>query len=169
MAEVLSAGQSTGPLYSFALCFDGADTAVAADHPDAVRISGRVIDGNGDAVRFPDALIEFALPDQFARSQANENGEYSVLVAKPTRVPVLGGHPQAPHLNVVVFIHPILEHFYTRVYFPDEEDANRTDPVLSLVDEARRARMIAEPVDGGLRFDIHLQGERESVFFRSPR
>ena len=58
---------------------------------------------------------------------------------------------------------------FTRVYFSDEADANAADPVLHLVDEARRATLIAErdETGGGVvyRFDIHMQGENETVFF----
>jgi protocatechuate 3,4-dioxygenase alpha subunit len=66
--------------------------------------------------------------------------------------------------------HPIsarglLRHQLTRIYFPDEADANAGDPVLSSLDEPDRARLVAERDDGGLRFDIHLQGDRETIFF----
>ena len=54
----------------------------------------------------------------------------------------------------------------TRIYFPDEADANAADPVLSGVDEGRRATLVAVPEpDGALRFDIRLQGDRQTVFF----
>ena len=57
----------------------------------------------------------------------------------------------------------------TRIYFPDEEQANAADPALaSIGDPARAAALVArqEPGDPGrLRFDIYLQGERETVFF----
>ena len=55
----------------------------------------------------------------------------------------------------------------TRMYFPDEQTANATDPVLrSIGESARRATLIAVPErEAQLRFDIHLQGDRETVFF----
>ena len=53
----------------------------------------------------------------------------------------------------------------TRIYFPDEEEANEADPVLSGLDEAARATLIAVAEDGGLRFDIRLQGPGETTFF----
>lgn len=57
----------------------------------------------------------------------------------------------------------------TRIYFPDEADANAADPVLvSLTDPGRAATLIAaaDPqVPGRLRFDINLQGDTETVFF----
>jgi protocatechuate 3,4-dioxygenase alpha subunit len=60
----------------------------------------------------------------------------------------------------------MLDRTITRIYFPDEEAANSSDPVLSEVDPRRRQTLIAVPDHGALRFDIHLQGEHETVFFR---
>jgi protocatechuate 3,4-dioxygenase alpha subunit len=53
----------------------------------------------------------------------------------------------------------------TRVYFPDEADANAADPLLTTIRDPRvRARLVAVAEDGGLRFDIRLQGEQETPF-----
>jgi len=61
-----------------------------------------------------------------------------------------------------------LLHNYTRIYL-DTEAANAGDPVLALVPPDRRATLIArrEPGNGNpvYRFDIHLQGDNETVFF----
>jgi len=46
-----------------------------------------------------------------------------------------------------------------------EERANAADPLLSSLEPERRATLIAAPEDGGYRFDIPLQGDRETVFF----
>ena len=54
----------------------------------------------------------------------------------------------------------------TRIYFPEEEAANAADPVLEMVPADRRSTLIALPGgDGLLRFDIYMQGDRETVFF----
>jgi protocatechuate 3,4-dioxygenase alpha subunit len=54
----------------------------------------------------------------------------------------------------------------TRIYFPDEEAANAADPVLSLLPEgAASDTLIAAKSEDGYRFDVHLQGENETVFF----
>ena len=53
----------------------------------------------------------------------------------------------------------------TRIYFPDERDANESDPVLFAVAPERRAALVAREEDGALRFDIRLQGDRETPFF----
>ena len=71
----------------------------------------------------------------------------------------------APHLLAYVFARGLLKHQLTRIYFPDEQDANAADPVLSSLAEPDRARLVAEQDDGVLRFDIHLQGDLETIFF----
>jgi protocatechuate 3,4-dioxygenase alpha subunit len=80
-------------------------------------------------------------------------------------VPAPDGEPQAPHLVVLVFARGLLKQLVTRLYFPDEPEANASDPVLSELDESERATLIAQAEDGGLRFDIHLQGDGETTFF----
>lgn len=72
---------------------------------------------------------------------------------------------QAPHLDILVFARGLLKHQLTRMYFPDELDANVADPVLAGLGEAERARLVADRDEGGLRFDIHMQGARATVFF----
>jgi protocatechuate 3,4-dioxygenase, alpha subunit len=53
----------------------------------------------------------------------------------------------------------------TRVYLPDEP-SNVDDPVLSAIPEPARGTLVAAPAADGYTFDIRLQGERETVFFR---
>ena len=64
-----------------------------------------------------------------------------------------------------MFARGLLKHQLTRLYFPDEQEANAADPLLSSLEPERRATLIAAPEDGGYRLDIHLQGDRETVFF----
>jgi protocatechuate 3,4-dioxygenase alpha subunit len=53
----------------------------------------------------------------------------------------------------------------TRIYFPDETDANAADPLLvSIADPRLQGRLVAVAAGDGLGFDIHLQGERETPF-----
>ena len=59
----------------------------------------------------------------------------------------------------------LLRHLNTRIYFPDELEANAADPLLaSIKGDALRQTLIALPGDGVLTFDIHLQGERQTAF-----
>jgi protocatechuate 3,4-dioxygenase alpha subunit len=100
------------------------------------------------------------------RCPTDADGRYWILTLKPGPVPAPGGGQQAPHIDVSVFARGMLNRLVTRIYFPDEAAANAADPVLSTIDEPEsRATLIAVAEDGGLRFDIHLQGADETVFF----
>jgi protocatechuate 3,4-dioxygenase alpha subunit len=147
-----------------------------------------LLDGNGDPV--PDGLIETWQPDPdgrfdhpddprgaakpaipgfrgFGRSATDEHGRFAVLTVKPGALPAPGGGVEAPHIDVSVFARGLLDRVVTRIYFPDEVEANAADPVLASIDDARlRSTLLAVAcADGGLRFDIHLQGADETAFF----
>jgi protocatechuate 3,4-dioxygenase alpha subunit len=87
------------------------------------------------------------------------------VTLKPGPVPWPGGGEQAPHIDVSVFARGMLQRCVTRIYFADEPDANRSDPLLGSIPSDRRSTLLAQPRDGGYRFDIRLQGEGETVFF----
>ena len=80
-----------------------------------------------------------------------------------------GEREQAPHINIRVFARGMLTHAYTRLYFSDEEATNQTDPILNLVDLARRPTLIAQWQDNEdlptYCLNIVLQGDDETVFF----
>jgi protocatechuate 3,4-dioxygenase, alpha subunit len=88
------------------------------------------------------------------------------VTLKPGPLPFGEGRTEAPHIDVSVFARGMLDRTVTRIYFPDEAAANEADPVLQAVPADRRATLIAAPAgDGLLRFDIHVQGDEETVFF----
>jgi protocatechuate 3,4-dioxygenase, alpha subunit len=173
----ITPSQTVGPFFAFALPYEGGEHVVPPDRPGAIRIAGAVIDGAGEPVS--DALIEiwqadpagrYAHPEDprcdeaaftgFARCPTDAEGRFEFITVKPGPVP-----PQAPHINVTVLARGLLKQLVTRIYFPDEEAANITDPLLtSISDPAVRATLIARPRNGALRFDIHLQGEHETAF-----
>jgi len=165
MAGVASPSQTIGPMYGFALTWPGCHMTIKPDSPEAVTIVGHVRDGRGEPIAHPDALVEFWHGDQFARSRTNSYGCYQVVMRKPSAGPPLDGRPQAPHLKVALFARGLLKQAQTLMFFPDEADANAADPILNRVDASLRHLLIAREVDGGLRFDINLQGENETVFF----
>jgi protocatechuate 3,4-dioxygenase, alpha subunit len=151
--------QTIGPFFGFALPFPDGPAPADPGAAGAVRIEGQLLDGAGQPV--PDGLLEAWQGDQFARCGTDPEGLFSFVVHKPA--PGADGH--APHLNVTVFARGLLRHLTTRLYFPDEERANAADPALRLVDPARRHTLVARDGGGALRFDVHLQGEAETVFF----
>jgi protocatechuate 3,4-dioxygenase alpha subunit len=168
--------QTVGPFFAFGLLHDGwSADAVAPRTPGAVVLAGRVLDGDGEPV--PDAMLEIwqAEPDGaigdgrglFARVGTDADGAFAFTTVKPGPVPGPDGRPQAPHIAMSVFARGALNRLATRVYFPDEDQANSTDPVLSAIPdpEARAALVARREGEGLLRFDVRLQGEGETPFF----
>jgi protocatechuate 3,4-dioxygenase alpha subunit len=150
--------QTVGPFFGFALPFPSDADAVQPGSPAAIRIEGQLLDGKGEPV--PDGMLEAWCDDQFARCRTDPEGAFHFTVRKPQ-----GGREEAPHLNVAVFSRGLLRHLITRIYFPDEEEANASDAVLQRVDHERRPTLVARYDGAVLHFDVRLQGENETVFF----
>ena len=179
--------QTVGPYLSIGLTRE-LITPIVVDPGDAraLRIHGTLLDGAGEPV--PDGMVEIwqanaagryaheaddrddALLEEgfhgFGRSGTVDGGRFSFVTVKPGRVPWPEGGLQAPHALVGVFARGLLKRAATRMYFPDEAAANADDPVLSRLDPAARATLVAAPeADGSLRFDIRLQGDGHTTFF----
>jgi protocatechuate 3,4-dioxygenase alpha subunit len=166
-------GQTVGPFFALAMPSPGDSDLVAAAHPGAVRFHGTVFDGAGAAV--PDALLELWQRDAdgripcggpgftgFGRSATDADGRYGFTTVTPGSA----GPGQPPFFAVTVFARGLLNRLFTRAYLPGADpDA---DPLLSAVDHERRTTLlcVAESDAGrdGYRFDICLQGPRETVF-----
>jgi protocatechuate 3,4-dioxygenase alpha subunit len=103
----------------------------------------------------------------FGRCAADKNGGFRFRTVKPGRVPGPGNTLQAPHIALGMIGPGILRRLVTRVYLGDAPE-NADDPILALVPEERRSTLIAAREANGsnvYRFDIHLSGPRETVFF----
>jgi protocatechuate 3,4-dioxygenase alpha subunit len=101
----------------------------------------------------------------FGRAGTDAQGRYSFITSKPGRVPGADGRLQAPHIELAFFARGLVRQALTRVYFPDEAEANAEDPVLSSIDDpARRALLVAVSDADGLRFDVRMQGEDATPF-----
>jgi protocatechuate 3,4-dioxygenase alpha subunit len=161
-----SPSQTSGPLWGFALLFEGSEHAVDPAAPEAIALRGRVLQGDGTPLAWPDALIEIGQGDQLARTRTDADGWFSAVVAKPPPDALPDGRTLAPCLNLAVFARGLLKQLVTRVYFPDEPVANAADPVLERVPAGRRDALVARPEGDGLRFDVVLQGDGETPFFR---
>lgn len=183
--------QTVGPYLHIGL--SGLNCAdLSAGLPDQgapkVVIEGRVIDGQGNPV--PDGMIEIWQADArgvyrhsddpgyagaddarsaftgFGRLPTEPDGSFRFTTIKPGRVAGPGGSLQAPHLVVSLFMRGLLKHLSTRMYFPDEAQANEEDWILQQVPAARRATLVAQRVENGeLRWEVVLQGKGETVFF----
>ena len=173
--------QTIGPFFHDALLERDLTELVSPDHPGAITISGVVYDGAGNPVT--DAMVEISQagpatsgenPDTFdgafsdwGRSGTTDGGRFSFVTLRPAPVPTPDGTPQAPHVDVVVFARGLLRQVVTRLYFPDEGDANAADPTLSSIDDAdlRGTLLARDEGDGAYRFDVRLQGENQTAFF----
>jgi protocatechuate 3,4-dioxygenase alpha subunit len=186
--------QTVGPYFAYGLAPEqygyafkslvGATLAGDDVEGERIRIEGRVFDGADKLV--PDAMIEIWQADAKGRyaHPADPRGANAPFkgfgrcgtgtdpqsrFAFDTVKPGSPDGKQAPHVNVIVFMRGLLLHAYTRIYFADEAAANARDPVLAAVPAERRATLVAErhATARGVvyRFDIRMQGERETVFF----
>ncbi len=153
---------------------------------ERITVRTRVFDGTGTPLK--DALIEIWQADSDGlynspselRGQADPNftgwgrkptdmvsGECVFETVKPGRAPFKDGRMMAPHISFWIVARGINLGLQTRMYFSDEEAANAEDPVLARIEHRLRVpTLIAEHKGGGVyEFDIHLQGDRETVFF----
>lgn len=149
---------------------------------ELITIRGQIFDGNHEVIS--DAMLEFWHADNTGRYNTAIqdtkvpgfrgfgrvgtgtflNNEYIIRTIKPGAI----GN-QAPFIHVTLFMRGMLNHMFTRIYFEDEAGKNETDPWMGLVDSHRRNTLIARKEKGQgnieYRFDIHVQGDNETVFF----
>jgi protocatechuate 3,4-dioxygenase, alpha subunit len=177
-------GQTVGPFFGFALPCPGGADLVPPGRADAVRLFGRVLAGHGQPV--PDALLEIrqAGPDGtvpltpgslrrdgwtftgWGRAATDDEGHYTFTTLAPIAA---GGAGGAAFIAVAVVARGLTDRLFTRVYLPDDVAALERDPLLQALPPSRRATLIARREEGGLRFDVVLQGEDETVFLAYPR
>lgn len=185
----MTPSQTVGPFFSFGLTTGKCcvrNMAGPKAKGERVVLTCRVLDGDGVGV--PDAMVEiwqadaegiYNHPDDpqqrncdpactgFGRMGTNEDGVCEFETVKPGRVRGLTAQEQAPHLNVAIFARGMLKQLYTRIYFAGEA-ANQNDPALALVPPDRQQTLMAQPDPSNpdrWSFDLHLQGDKETVFF----
>ena len=179
-----TASQTVGPYFRIGLIYGQEQNNLVEEQTagQRIRITGTVYDGQGQPM--PDAMIEIWQPDAkgifnhetdplhkqadphfrgFGRAENQNDGVYEFHTIKPG-----GRDGNAPFINVYVFARGMLIHAMTRIYF-DDESANDSDPILAGIDDGRRSTLIATSEGDNdpptYRFDIHLQGANETVFF----
>lgn len=141
-----------------------------------INIVGSVLDGEGALCN--DVMLEFWHADEFGKYQNGhwrrtgtnlESGLYDIQTTMPGSVQDEHGNVLAPFINVWITARGINIGLLTRVYFPQFQALNDHDPHLKLIDIERRHTLIASIVETSTndeyRFDIHLQGQKETVFF----
>ena len=183
--------QTVGPYYAIGLDHMVTETLAAPGTAGLpVTLSGTLFDADG--VPVPDAILELwqassegnyvsspartlrpgdAAFTGFARLSTHDNGKFKVETIAPGAVPFVDGRMQAPHIVVLLFMRGLMRHLVTRVYLPGFS-AETSDPVLQSVPEWRRSTLIAQQTPSAtndsrqhLCWNIHLQGEQETVFF----
>lgn len=172
LAGIYPSDLGAGPLYS-----DGAKG-------QPITVTGRVLDGTGTALT--DACVEVWQADadglynspseRRGRADAafrgwgrcatlGEDGRYTFRTIKPGQVPLADGRLQAPHIAFWVVARGINIGLHTRLYFPEETEANAQDPVLLRIEQPRRRRTLLATREGDTyTFDVVLQGADETVF-----
>lgn len=180
--------QTVGPYFAYGL------TAEQYGYPFSSLNSGEMVDSNfpgqhiilrgkvfdGENKPVPDAMIELWQADHLGNYHYPQNSpsklfgrqgtgtlescEFVFHTIKP------GPHDdQAPHINLLLFMRGQLSHTYTRVYFEEDTGLREKDEVWLSVPPERRATLLAlkskEKDTDTYRFDIYMQGEKETVFF----
>jgi protocatechuate 3,4-dioxygenase alpha subunit len=182
----LTAAQTIGPFFHADLLERSWSSLVRAETKgDRIVLEGRITDGTGAPVF--DATVEiwqanaagrYDHPEDdqdkpldpafhgFGRCLTDKDGVFRFETVLPGAVPGRGNSLQAPHVSVSIFGRGLLHRLVTRIYFGGNP-LNDSDPVLSKLDPADRATLLAQPdADAKVwRRDIVLQGEGETVFF----
>lgn len=182
----LTPSQTVGPYFTLGLtptghetCFDPLITNEIRGEGEPITIHGRVFDGAGEPVN--DAMLEIIQADGngrldapgfigFARAGTGEaaDNSYTFKTVKPGSL----GKGEAPYICMIVFMRGMLLHAFARIYFADEA-ANSNDSIFSRLPEDRRETLLArrEPAadPAAYQFDIHMQGKRETLFFKPAR
>lgn len=174
--------QTVGPYLSLGMSWLAAPDLVVPSTPGALTVHGQVLDADG--VPVPDAVVEWWQADVegrfppatapgwrgWGRCPTDVDGYYHLTTLRPGTV---DGY-QAPHANLSVFMRGLLQRLVTRVYFPsvpaDAETPGSAgaldrDRVLGTVPAERRHTLVAQVEGDRLRFDVHLGGPDETVFF----
>lgn len=175
-----TAGQTVGPFFGYGMPYEGGPEVAHPYSPNAVMLTGTVYDGAGDPV--PDCQIEIWQADAdgtiptargslhrdghtftgFGRAATNSDGVYQLWTVNPGATE---GGTRAPFIAVVVFARGLMNKLHTRIYLPEQQEALDADALLSSLDSADRASLIAtRDGSGWLHHDIHLQGQNETVF-----
>lgn len=138
--------QTVGPYYTIGLCRRSGDEL----DPDGVELSGRLLDGRDEPI--VDGVVEVwdAVGRRWGRSGTDATGRFRFLVPRDCDL-----------LEVFVFARGLLRHQRTRIYVRTVDD-----DVLDRLSSDERETLLAQSDGDGLRLDIRLQGDHETVFFQ---
>jgi len=184
MRHGLTPSQTVGPYLHIGFDWLATTDLVTKDTPgERIRLDGQLVDAEGVAV--PDSVIEIWQANAqgnyasaadtvaqgegfsgFGRCSTDVDGRFHFSTIKPGRVLAAAGGWQAPHVAVNIFARGLLKQLVTRIYFLG--DAHQEDWVMQQVPAARRATLIAQPIDdqpNTFYWQVALGGSHETVFF----
>jgi protocatechuate 3,4-dioxygenase alpha subunit len=163
--RILTPSQTAGPLFRHYICSDELKRSVRPGDLEPLCVEGRIFDGDGNpAAR--EMLVEIWTSTDFVRDVLGEDGFYRVWISRPEPETLPDGRPLAPCLRFIAFGRGLARHIETRIYLPGEA-SNVADPVLEMVgQDAERLVAVRQEGSDALRFDIQLQGPRETPLFR---
>ena len=164
--------QTIGPFFHDALRWRDGGKVVFAERGKRIVLTGRIVDGVGQPVA--DAMLETwqqspqgstpaaaqgtSNPHGFGRVETAADGTFRIETSMP------GG--AVPSIDVAIFARGLLKAVRTRVYLAAEEQV-RADPLLKPLCSSPRLKTLIATACGEAeyRWDVRLQGERETVFF----
>lgn len=171
-------GQTVGPFFAYGTEYPKMNQVAFPHSPGAIVLGGTIFDGNGHPI--PDAFVEIWTADTdgsvprgrgsfrrddhtftgFGRAFTNDEGHWEFWTRNP------GAEAgKAPFIAAIVYARGLPNKLHTRIYLPENDELLAGDPLLSsLTPEERDSLIATRTPDGGLHFDIRLQGEKETVF-----
>jgi protocatechuate 3,4-dioxygenase alpha subunit len=168
MTSKITTSQTIGPFPH-----EGWRWGFEASAPQPSSGAGVVIGGvvyDGDGVPVGDAVLEAwspaaapaesgrAIPG-FRRVPTNDKGEFRFEFAG------LQSRDGEPAVYLTLFARGLLKHQFSAVFLEDDVHLENS-PLLAQVSEPRRVTLIAKKTAGGeYRWDLRMQGDRETVFF----
>ncbi len=167
---IATSSQTIGPYWHLLEEKSWSDLTRFGATGERVILTGRITDGDGLPVS--DACVELWQPDPpaspvwqgWGRVATDPDGVYRFTTLRPGPVPGLGNTQQAPHFAITLLARGLLKALFTRAYF-DGDPRNAEDPLLSSLEPEQRDTLLAHAEgDAVWRYDIVLQGDRETVF-----
>jgi protocatechuate 3,4-dioxygenase alpha subunit len=190
-----SVWQTIGPFFPTLLaepsCTDLTELRGRPARGTRITLSGQILERDRQPVRNavvetwqPDADGLFAHPSDpraasadrnflgWGRCATDANGWYRFRTIMPGRRADNDAGARLPHINMMLLASGIMRRLTTTVFFGDDP-ATAADPVLAAVPSAMRSRLFAQRApeldrvtDEAWRFDVVIQGEGETPFFR---
>jgi protocatechuate 3,4-dioxygenase, alpha subunit len=156
MSAPLTPSQTIGPFFHEGL--EWALTRRDGDLQDGESlVCGAIFDGNGDGV--PDAMLEVWQAGGFQRLFSDPAGRFTFVVRRDADDGIA---------HVTIFARGPQGAVRTRLHAAASLDALGSRPELAKVPPERLATLLPSGADDTqrmLEWSIHLQGDRETVFF----